>query len=79
MKEREDDLIDKFTGQLYDQYEVLDVVGSGTFGKVYLVLDHAHRFDRMPPNNYSPWSTSSRIKSIRTGSWTSYSKLTIKI
>ena len=37
MKEREDDLIDKFTGQLYDQYEVIDVVGSGTFGKVYLV------------------------------------------
>jgi serine/threonine protein kinase len=41
MKEQEEDLIDKFTGQLYDQYEVIDVVGSGTFGKVYLVL-HAY-------------------------------------
>ena len=34
---KEEDLKERYAGQLYDKYEILDVIGSGTFGKVYLV------------------------------------------
>jgi serine/threonine protein kinase len=34
---KEEDLKERFEGKLYDRYEVLEVIGSGTFGKVYLV------------------------------------------
>ena len=34
---KEEDLKERYAGQLYDKYEILDIIGSGTFGKVYLV------------------------------------------
>ena len=34
---KEEDLKERYAGQLYDKYEIIDIIGSGTFGKVYLV------------------------------------------
>jgi hypothetical protein len=54
MRERTEETKDKLKGSLYDQYQVLDVIGSGTFGKVYLVFTISFRSKIRTPNSSTP-------------------------